>query len=79
MKLKQFEHHDGYLFALLFSDDVRREVDLSPLIGNHVNPSEVNSARIDPEWGCLEFKDGAVDIEPKTLYQWAESHDLCHH
>lgn len=79
MKLKKFEHLGNYLFALTFSDDEFLEADLSPLIAKHVNISEINSARIDPEWGCLEFKNGAVDIEPKTLYQWAESHNLCSH
>ena len=25
---------------------------------------------LNQEWGCLEFKNGAVDIEPKTLYKF---------
>jgi hypothetical protein len=79
MKLKQFEHRGNYVFALTFNNGVFMETDLSPLIESHVDVSETNSARIDPDWGCLEFKDGAVDIEPKTLYLWAESHNLCHH
>jgi hypothetical protein len=29
---------------------------------------ELNSASIDKDWGCLEFKNGLVDIEPKTLF-----------
>ncbi len=79
MKLKEFEYRGNYLFALTFDEGRYLEADLSPLIAKYVNLSEVNSARIDPEWGCLEFKNGAVDIEPKTLYQWAESHNLCSH
>lgn len=79
MKLKQFEHRGNYVFALSFNNGEFMETDLSPLIENYVSISEVNSARIDPDWGCLEFKNGAVDIEPITLYQWAESHNLCHH
>jgi hypothetical protein len=30
-----------------------------------------NSHRIDPDWGCLEFNHGQVDIEPQTLYRFA--------
>jgi hypothetical protein len=79
MKLNKVEHRGSYVFALTFNNDELIETDLSSLIEHHVAVSEVNSARIDPDWGCLEFKNGAVDIEPKTLYQWAESHNLCHH
>jgi len=79
MKLEQFEHRGAYLFSLIFSNGVHKEIDLSQLISKHVALTEVDSARIDAEWGCLEFKDGSVDIEPKMLYQWAESRDLCHH
>ena len=41
------------------------------LIGHHVSLEALNTARIDPEWGYLEFNDGKVDIEPKTLCQFA--------
>jgi len=41
------------------------------LIGKHVSLDQLNTAHIDPEWGCLEFNAGFVDIEPKTLYQFA--------
>ncbi len=37
--------------------------------------SELQTARINKEWGCLEFKDGAVDIEPVTLYKYRNTHD----
>ena len=45
-------------------------MDLKTLIGSHVALEALNTARIDTEWGCLEFKNGSVDIEPKTLYRY---------
>ncbi|QSA99295.1 DUF2442 domain-containing protein [Methylococcus sp. EFPC2] len=71
MKLKHFERHDGYRFLLVFENGESKEIDLEKLIGQFVQPSDVNTARIDAEWGCLEFMEGAVDIEPKTLYSFA--------
>jgi hypothetical protein len=41
------------------------------LVGQHVSHDALNTPRIDPEWGCLEFNDGQVDVEPKTLYRFA--------
>ena len=72
MRLRHIEHRDAYCFALTFDNGDRREVDLQDLIGQHVALSEVQTARIDPEWGCLEFLHGRVDIEPKTLYRYAD-------
>jgi hypothetical protein len=57
--------------ALTFENDEIREVDLQGVIGQHVALDDVQTARIDPEWGCLEFPHGRVDIEPKTLYRYA--------
>ena len=71
MKLKQFEHCYAYTFLLTFENGEVKEVDLCNLIGHHVAPEALSSARIDPEWGCLEFNDGQVDIDPKTLYRFA--------
>ncbi len=71
MKLKHFEHYDGYRFLLVFENGEAKEADLTDLIGHHVSADALNTARIDPEWGCLEFNDGQVDIEPKTLYRFA--------
>lgn len=73
MKLESFEHKTGYVFALVFSDHSCIEADLSPLIQSYVEPSAITTAQIDPEWGCLMFKNGMVDIEPKTLYSFASS------
>jgi hypothetical protein len=71
VKLQSFEHKNNYVFALQFTDHSQVEVDLAPLLQAYVEPAAVASARIDPEWGCLMFKDGMVDIEPKTLYKFA--------
>ena len=71
MKLKHFEHIDAYRYSLMFENGEHREVDLIDLIGKHVSLEQLNTAHSDPEWGCLEFNAGFVDIEPKTLYQFA--------
>lgn len=71
MKLQTIEHRGIYHFALTFENGAHREVDLQALIGQHVAVADVQTARIDPEWGCLEFLHGQVDIEPKTLYRYA--------
>lgn len=71
MKLHAFKHQNDYVFALQFANQYYTEVDLAPLLQNYVEPSAIDTAQIDPEWGCLMFKDGMVDIEPKTLYRFA--------
>lgn len=68
MKLKSFEQQKGYFFKLVFENGEVKEANLENLIGSHVDLSTLKTARIDSEWGCLEFKNGAIDIEPKTLY-----------
>lgn len=74
MKLKHFEQQEGYKFKFFFENYEVKETDLKNLIGDYVELAELNTARIDTEWGCLEFKNGLVDIEPKTLYAFAKSH-----
>jgi Protein of unknown function (DUF2442) len=73
MKLKDFEHCDAYRFLLTFENGEVKEADLFDLIGHHVSLDALNTARIDPEWGCLEFNNGMVDVEPKTLYKFASA------
>ena len=68
MKLKNFQQQDGYKFKLFFENGEIKEADLQELIGKYVDVPSLNTARIDSEWGCLEFNNGMVDIEPKTLY-----------
>lgn len=71
MKLKYFEYIEAYTFDLKFEDGRTWRADLRDLIGREVPLEYFNTARIDPDWGCLEFVDGKVDIEPKTLYRFA--------
>jgi hypothetical protein len=71
MKLATFEQLVGFKFALTFDNGDRATVDLEPLIGNHISVDELGSAEIDPDWGCLQFQGGSVDIEPTTLYRYA--------
>ena len=71
MKLIAFKQLMDYRFLLSFEDGVSKETDLKALIGNHVDLSALGTAHLDADWGCLEFNGGKVDIEPKTLYQFA--------
>lgn len=71
MKLANIEHQRAYRFALTFQNGEMMESDLRDLIGQHVSEQALSTARIDPEWGCLEFLGGQVDIEPRTLYRYA--------
>lgn len=73
MKLKNFEIENNYIFRLEFENGESKVVDLKPLIESKVSPNELISARIDKDWGCLEFKDALVDIEPQTLYKFCKS------
>ncbi len=70
MKLLHIEQCEEYRFVLTFENGEVREADLLGLIGQHVPADSLHTARIDPEWGCLEFLNGRVDIEPKTLYRY---------
>nr|VFJ68406.1 MAG: Protein of unknown function (DUF2442) [Candidatus Kentron sp. DK] len=78
MKLQSFQN-TGFRFSLLFADGKTILTDLQPLIGAHISEEDLASARIDPDWGCLEFRDGAVDIEPATLYRYAANHRANHY
>jgi len=73
MKLQSFKN-TGFEFFLSFVNGESVAVNLSSLIKNHVAEEHLNSARIDPEWGCLEFCNGSIDIEPTTLYHFAIKH-----
>lgn len=75
MKLQSFEQKQDYVFSLTFENGRCAEVDLSDLIARYVSLSELNTAQVDEEWGCLMFKDGLVDIEPKTLYTFVFGHE----
>jgi hypothetical protein len=74
MKLKDVKHQRDYQFLATFVNGEVATVDLSELISNYVQPQEARTAHVNEEWGCLEFNNGKVDIEPKTLYSYAKSH-----
>jgi hypothetical protein len=71
MKLATFEQRVGFRFVLTFENGDQATVDLEPLIGNHISVDQLGSAEVDPDWGCLQFLGGSVDIEPTTLYRYA--------
>jgi hypothetical protein len=72
MKLSQIKHQEDYKFLVTFENGEESVVDLRSLISNYVARNELKTAKIDQEWGCLEFKGGEVDIEPKTLYAYVQ-------
>jgi hypothetical protein len=73
MKLREIEHKKDYCFLTKFENGEVIISDLKNLISKFVEPNEVKTAKINNDWGCLEFKNGAVDIEPKTLYHYAKN------
>jgi hypothetical protein len=72
MKLKEIEHTSEYQFLIKFENGEVMSADLKDLICKYVNKNDLKTAHINQEWGCLEFNNGKVDIEPKTLYQYAK-------
>ena len=78
MKLVHFSYVEGFCFRLCFEDGSTFEADLSKLIKEHVCLEQLSSAKIDPDWGCLEFNEGKVDIEPKTLHRFAINQNKDH-
>ncbi len=70
MKLKEFKIKNDYIFNFVFENGIKKIVDISSLIQDKVTKEEVKTAHIDKDWGCLEFNNGMVDIEPKTLYNF---------
>ena len=70
MKLVEFKHLKGYFFILTFENGETKETDLTSLLAKHVDETNLSTAQLNKDWGCLEFNGGAVDIEPKTLYRY---------
>jgi hypothetical protein len=70
MKLKQFENLGSYNFIFIFENGEKIKKNIKELISPKVALEELETARIDEDWGCLEFKNGMIDIEPKTLYKY---------
>ena len=70
MKLTAFNYLGDYKFKLQFENGDVKEADLKELIASKVSLKQVRTARLDPDWKCLEFNNGMVDIEPKTLFNF---------
>ena len=70
MKLIKFTYQKNYKFILFFENGKKKESDLKKLIEKHVSLQQIKTAKINLDWGCLEFNNGMVDIEPKTLYNY---------
>lgn len=73
MKLIGFKHQQDYIFTLTFENGENAKVNLKNLIEKYVSKNNLNTAQLNKEWGCLEFNEGMVDIDPKTLYSYTKS------
>ena len=73
MKLVNIENQKGYLFTLTFENGESKDTDLRDLIEKYVSPGNLHTEHVNSDWGCLEFNNGMVDIDPKTLYCYAAS------
>jgi len=76
MKLKTFKLLDEYHFYLTFENSEKGEVDLKELLSSHISLDDIDTAFLNKDWGCLEFKEHTVDIEPKTLYKFFLKHKV---
>jgi uncharacterized membrane protein len=75
MKLISYKNLDGYDFYFKFENQKSGKANIQNLISKYVSEEELSTAHLNEEWGCLEFKNGMVDIEPKTLYKYfTEAH-----
>lgn len=74
MKLVNFKYQKSYIFILTFENGESIETDLKNLLEKYVDINSLNTAQLNKDWGCLEFNNGMVDIEPKTLYRYAVEH-----
>ena len=64
---------DGHRLSLCFSNGQNRVLDMSPLLDKGVfkalrDESVFNDVKINPDFGCLEWKDGEIDIDTDTAY-----------
>lgn len=73
MRLQSFQN-TGFEFSLMFENGEVIAVNLKTLVGEYVSEKNMSSAHLDSEWGCLEFCNGDVDIDPNTLYLYAVNH-----
>ena len=71
MKLVNFKYQQAYIFILTFENGESKETDLKNVLEKYADVNNLNTAKLNKDWGCLEFNDGRVDINPKTLYRYA--------
>lgn len=71
MKLVNFKYQQNYIFILTFENGESIKTDLKNLLEKHIDINNLNTAQLNKDWGCLEFNNGKVDIDPKTLYRYA--------
>ncbi len=76
MKLVEFKHLSNYVFMLTFENGDCKATDLKALLAKYVDENHLTTAQLNKDWGCLEFNQGAVDIDPKTLYRYAAHHEV---
>jgi hypothetical protein len=76
MKLEKIENLGNYIFKLYFVNKEIITTNLKTLLQNKVVENELDTAKVDRDWQCLEFKDGMVDIEPNTLFNFAKHNKL---
>ena len=70
MKLTKIENLGNYYFNLGFDNNSFCKFNIKSLIENKVSINDLKAAQLNKEWDCLEFKDGIIDIKPKTLYNF---------
>ncbi len=73
MKLQSFKNLN-FEFSLVFSNGEMFVVNLKALLEGYISEADLASARLDSDWGCLEFLNGTVDIDPTILYCYAVNH-----
>lgn len=76
MKLEKFKIIQDYIFDFYFEDGLHKSSNIEKLLNSKVSKEELKTAHLDKDWGCLEFKDGMVDINPKTLYNYVQVEGL---
>ena len=57
MKLKKLINKGDFEFVLEFENHQLFEINLKELISEKIKKRELQTAKIDEEWGCLEFNE----------------------
>ena len=73
MKLQNIQRLNNFIFKLEFINGEIMEVNLASLVKDKVNKIDPTTAKINADWQCLEFNNGSIDIEPKTLFEFSKN------